>query len=492
MKKSISCALAAFLALGMVGAAGCGDKEGAVVVPTFTDKNGGVVFGAYGTPTINRSIENLPEDAYDKLGEAGFTKAWALYEGSSSATGADVFETIRKRSKVCEDTVMKLLPYAEKAGVKYYVKDWSYYGLVRDFNDRLTSEADYDRVMKEMFTSENPYLASSGYGGNICFDEPNVQEMSRLPMQIKAYNKYMAELGVEGEAYVNLLPGYVADNSASLSEDLSYTYREYVDYYFDNIAPLVGYVCYDFYPFMQNASGENYIRDNYYYNYELMAQHCKEGDYELRIIIQSHGDWTGLRNLTSIAEFRWQIYSGMAFGTREFTYYTYGGSEYTPSDVPKGSGFSLYNRKTGEYNWTYDAAKTVNNEVHAMENAYAAYAWDGVMYNHASEMIDNQLFMNLTNPLESHPRIAKVESTLDTLIGTFKVKEGEENPDAFMFVNSNDPDVDKNDQVTVQFNDARALLMYRLGQKIVVPLNKDGTYTFNLYPGEGRFVIPLK
>jgi hypothetical protein len=34
--------------------------------------------------------------------------------------------------------------------------------------------------------------------------------------------------------------------------------------------------------------------------------------------------------------------------------------------------------------------------------------------------------------------------------------------------------------------------MYRLGKKIVVPLDENGSYTFKLYPGEGRFVIPLK
>ena len=36
-----------------------------------------------------------------------------------------------------------------------------------------------------------------------------------------------------------------------------------------------------------------------------------------------------------------------------------------------------------------------------------------------------------------------------------------------------------------------ALLMYRFGQKTVVPLKKDGSYDFILAPGEGRFIIPL-
>ena len=61
-----------------------------------------------------------------------------------------------------------------------------------------------------------------------------------------------------------------------------------------------------------------------------------------------------------------------------------------------------------------------------------------------------------------------------------------------MIVNFTDPYFDKDSEVTVQFKDAKALLMYRLGQKVVIDLPKDGSYTFKLYPGEGRFVIPLK
>ena len=61
-----------------------------------------------------------------------------------------------------------------------------------------------------------------------------------------------------------------------------------------------------------------------------------------------------------------------------------------------------------------------------------------------------------------------------------------------MLVNYTDPYYDLDNTVTVQFKDAKALLMYRFGEKHVVPLKKDGTYTFELYPGEGRFIIPLK
>lgn len=48
--------------------------------------------------------------------------------------------------------------------------------------------------------------------------------------------------------------------------------RQYVDCYFENVMQIA---CCDFYPLMKSAAGENYIRDMYYYNYELMAERCK-------------------------------------------------------------------------------------------------------------------------------------------------------------------------------------------------------------------------
>jgi hypothetical protein len=91
--------------------------------------------------------------------------------------------------------------------------------------------------------------------------------------------------------------------------------------------------------------------------------------------------------------------------------------------------------------------------------------------------------------MTSHERIGKVTMTEDTIITAFKDWEGN---DAFMLLNYNDPYYNLTDRVTVQFKDAKGILMYRFGEEYVVPLNKDGTYTFELYPGEGRFIIPLK
>lgn len=121
-----------------------------------------------------------------------------------------------------------------------------------------------------------------------------------------------------------------------------------------------------------------------------------------------------------------------------------------------------------------------------------AYDWAGSMFMNASEMVDNQLLANLTSPLQSHERLEILSCTQDVLAGVFTAKEESNSAkDAFMIVNMADPLEKLDSQVTVKFSNATHLLMYRFGEKKVVELPSDGVYTFQLEPGEGRFVIPF-
>lgn len=486
VKRCLSAGLAGTLTASLlVGCAG-----GTVKEPTFKESEKGVVFSAYASPTSNGKIDKKMDEAYKKMSEAGFNKAYALYEGNSSAEGTDTYDTIEKRSVTTENVALEALQYAQKYGMKYWVRDWAFYGLGKNFED-ITTKEQFEKVISNMFDKDNKYIDHEAYGGNFGFDEPNVQEMETIAWQAEYYNKYIKENAANGgELYVNLLPAYVADNSETLSVNKDYTYRQYVDYYFEHIAPYLGYVSWDYYPFRNNGT-ENYIRDSYYYNLELMAMKAKENNCELRTFVQAKGDFTGTRALENVGDLRFQIYSGMAFGVREFIYYTYS-SDVDESNATAANGYSIYNHKNNKYTWVYDAAKLVNNEVHAMEDAYMAYDWAGTLFKNASEMVDNQLFANLTSPLESHDRMEWVSCTQDVMAGVFKANDKDnEAKDAFMIVNVTDPSEKLDNEVTVKFNNAKSLLMYRYGEKKVVELGRDGTYTFKLEPGEGRFVIPL-
>ena len=232
------------------------------------------------------------------------------------------------------------------------------------------------------------------------------------------------------------------------------------------------------------------MKTAYLSSLETIAEKCKTtrntaNPIEMRTFIQTVGDFTGLRSMSSIGDIRFQIYCSLAFGSREIKYYKY----IDENEADSKRDWSLLSYNTGEYTWLYDCAKTVNNEIHQFEDVYLNFEWEGVKYNNADPMTDNQNFANMKAENADHPRIGGFESSEDALLTYFKDKDGN---DAFMLVNFTDPYFKKDNQVTLKFNDARGLLMYRLGQRVIVPLNTDGTYTFYLYPGEGRFIIPLK
>ncbi len=465
----------------------CGKSSGKANVPVFK-KSKGVNFSAYAAPTLQGRVTEDLDDAYKKMSEAGFNKVFALYEGSSDAKGADIYETISKRSEAAQKTALIALDLCKKYNMKYWVRDWSFYGLTNQFPGQIDNEEQIKKVVEKMFDKENQYINHPAYGGNFCHDEPSMLEMDNIALQLKYYNAMIKQNStVGGSAYVNLLPSY-ANSITSLGCD---TYSEYIDYYMKKIAPLVGYISYDFYPF-RSSNNTNFVRDQYYNNLALVAEKCNKNNIELRTFIQAKGDFTGMRPLTGIADLRFEIYSNLAFGSREIIYYTYA-SGCDETNATDDDGYSIYNYKNGTYTWEYDAAKIVNNEIHDMEDAYMAYKWKGCMYKLADELIENPLLSNIGKVMKNNDRMSIVSCTNDVLAGVFNAKDKKSScKDAFMFVNATEPSDGKTSELTVKFEDTSHLLMYRYGKQIVVPVANDGTYTFNLQAGEGRFVIPLK
>ena len=461
------------------------DEDGSFEIPTF-EKSEGIRFTAYSGPTFenlasgNSNINTVTEEHVRKVAEAGFNRILALYEGGMGGGGSDVWKVIKNRAKRANEDAMKMLPLCEQFGLEYYVRDWTFYGLLTNYPGLVTTEEDYKKAIDIVFDDDCEYIYHPAYVGSFATDEPFYNDLEKVEWQVRLYKEALARKGVKGEPLVNLLPIHVSTTG------LGSTYQEYVDKYFEIIAPQVGYVSYDFYPLMSNYFAGGYVKNTYLANLLMMAKKCKDTNVELRTFMQSIGNWTGMRQMESIGDFRFQIYTNLAFGSREITYYEYA----NPYSFESGD-YALLNLQDGSYNWTYEAAKKANWEAHGMEDAYVQYDWDGVMYKNGDEDEANISFTYLENDaLETHPRVAIKKVTQDTLLTTFKHKESKD--DAFMLVNESNPHDQLNNDVTLHFNDAKGLLMYRLGQKVIVKLPASGDYTFKLYPGEGRFIIPLK
>ena len=299
--------------------------------------------------------------------------------------------------------------------------------------------------------------------------------------QVKANAEFVNEKSGHGECYVNLLPSYAS--SAQLSGaagDTTTTYEDYVKFYFDNLAGLLGYVSYDHYPFTASES----VRTNHLYDLAMMASYCKANDVELRAFVQAyHYQKTGEnvdQSLTTKAQLSWQIYSALAFGAKEISYYGY---------------YALYDWKTSTKTTAYEWAKDINNDIASFGNAFMAYDWQGVMfYDKGETSAQMQAVKNgnadtavtassnmVKSAIVSSDEVSFV-STTDTILGVFATEAGD---DAYLVANY---DLTSSSTVTLTFANATSAIVYVNGAQTTVAL-ENGVLTLNLGAGEGAFVV---
>jgi Tfp pilus assembly protein FimT len=173
----------------------------------------------------------------------------------------------------------------------------------------------------------------------------------------------------------------------------------------------------------------------------------------------------------------------MAYGVKGYKYFSY-----WTLDHDSAPNTAAMVSKKGEKTDIYYAAQKVNHEVLAFDHVYLNYDWQGTMCVLGEGNKKNKCFSMLNNPLQSHERILAVKASQDTVIGTFKDKQGN---DAFMVVNFSDPGYALSDTVELDLKGASKAVCYQNGKRTVVEAKK-GKLVLELTPGNGVFVIPLQ
>lgn len=438
---------------------------------------------AYSTPTNpdwgdgENNPNGLIERVFRDMANAGFTGLQPLREGYLKTGG----NLAMWREKSNADA-LKAMALCEKYGLKYMVRDWTFMGSFNingTAHNNASSWQEYyknggtiESGLDEMFnmSTTKAVINHPSYAGHNLWDEPDIFKMGQLIPVIRKYK----ELVPNGDPFFNLLPCYAN------TEQLGGTYSEYIDYYCDNLAPLLGYICYDYYPY-EVRNGSSYVLTSYLYNFQLVAEKAKEHGIEFRMYIQAGYFGGNSRECGGVEDYRHQMYTAMAFGVRYFIYFGYGHGM---------NDRGLVDRNLNPTQKFY-YAKQVNNEVHGIEDVMLNFNWQGIMYKNRSAYSQNPAFNYLNgfeSVMNSHPRIDNYRVNQDTVVGCFKDNEDR---DGFMFVNYADPAKKLTDKITVKFNNAKKLIVYELGERKVVDLSANGEYAFSLLPGEGRFVIPL-
>ena len=203
---------------------------------------------------------------------------------------------------------------------------------------------------------------------------------------------------------------------------------------------------------------------------------------------------TDKRALVSSKEISMQLYAGMACGAKMYGYYLYNAL----STEPENGMIDANGNQTNLYGWVQSA----NNEALPFADVLQTFTWEGAEFfsgqsdknSEAKTLVDgNDSTLNLVLDNESDGVLNGVSSaTDDILVGYYK--KGKQ--DAYMLANFNDPEqVTTENKVTLNFgncNYARVYTGTANGLKSEILKLKGGSCTFNLQPGGGCFVIPVK
>lgn len=454
------------------------------VVPSFAgEENIGII--AYGNPTVENwdSAANNPdgqtEEQWGLMKRLGFNKALALYEGRApkeinalktaltdyykenvSTAGKKkaleniyaAIDGINARSK--KDSA-KAIELSEKYGIEYYAFNDLLYGFtVFEYATGKTIPVeDYDLFLNKVL-SGNDY-SSKVFKGYFLQDEPSLSNISYTYEAVKSFKKYSS-----AEPFVNLLPGGLKDFYNGKDK----RYENYINYYFENIAPLTGFVSFDDY-----VLNDNGISVTHLVNLNMLAQKCKTGGYDLRTFIRaSENSSNGHRAITRAEDLSFQIYANLAFGATDVSYFTYDGL--VDKQTLTATALALY-------------AKKVNREVLSFGKEYRSFKWSGVTYYDYGEQ--NEAFA-LLGSSGSVRGVSSIVSTGDALMGAFE--KGENN--AYIVMNYADPISGGRTQTRIIFENATHAVVYKNGLRAVRKLN-NGKLTLDLKAGEGTFIIAV-
>ena len=434
MKKArrIICAVLATCSIASVALSGC-------IKPQLEDP----VFPTYGNDSIELGIFSSPaptQEAYDECAEAGFT--FVLLDQNVYGIDTASYKT--------------LIEYAHNAGMK---------SLPMTFG--TNDQTDFTDV--------------PGYAGKCFWDEPYYKDFDAIASWV---DEFEAKNGTDKWFFVNLFPFAAGCD----------TYEEYLQGYVDKVLSKVDgtkWFSVDTYPLCFDTRG-NYIYEKYLYILEAGAQiGLTNPDFLTHYYVQTHGHSVSsrdYRDLSSVADIRFQYNCAMAYGIEAFSAFTYpsqGGADFS-------WGHGLVNNIKIGSNWvtertpTYDYVKQANMELKEWDQVYLSFDYEGTkaVVGTLNERGYNENFERLKHNKQWLSGVTKVTATQDTLIGEFS----NNGTRAFMITNFVEPSSGQTDKVIMELASGRKAQIYINGQMTECNIvNNQIAVTLNA--GEAAFVV---
>ena len=407
-----------------------------------------------------------------------------------------------------EESLIKVLELCESKGIDAQIQ----------LHSKLTDPR--YTAYTNVFTQVYPNIDFKDYPALKSFfivDEPTWDQLEYIEDNyVSWFNNKYAESG--HEFYVNMLGGYSSwiGHIRDANGDLIYTsngdyidniatdiqkitfYNAYVNKWltiFEKIETYNKYFTIDDYPLEDNQAGvltlptdelpegyERHIAETWLLTLYNSANVAKNNDLLFGAYVQACDEQgRNFRLPTTLEEIRWQAYINMAFGAKRLVYYGY--------DQSDGGSYMTEN---GEPLDMYYFVQATNEEIAKFDHVIAAFdTWLGVKtflgenstQNTAYEKIADIELDNLTGVSND-----SVITDKDLLVGEMVDVNGNH---GYMLVGYSDPYNGETTEVTMTFDGALGLIIYRNGERTLSEDLVDGVFSTTLSAGEGIFVIPV-
>ena len=216
----------------------------------------------------------------------------------------------------------------------------------------------------------------------------------------------------------------------------------------------------------------------YFDNLDQFSTACRNHGIPFAVYIQSVS-FHHIKRLPSGADMRWQAWCVLSFGATNIEYFTYR----TPDSAAEVFLPALIDRDNSKTSRWY-AAREVNREIAAMEDAFLAYRNLGA-FTHKGE--EAGTFAQFANQYRDFAVLEEIRCGTPLLIGAFAAKEGDGY--AFTAVNLTDPGEDALPvDAAFRLADGYTAVLWQKGVCTELTADGDGFVNLTLDCGEGVFM----
>lgn len=326
-------------------------------------------------------------------------------------------------------------------------------------------------------------------GGIYMYDEPWPSDIDSLAARIPYFEshysskRFMATIRPESNTF------HLDWNGVS--------FKDYVSTYCTKVIDALGDDSYkslmmDIYPvWIKNGVKtikEFHLRDLDIFSTEASFHRARPN---LTILTVDHSTSSATYFAPDVSDIRFQLYSGMAFGIKDYTYFTFDSPGDLGSEVFKDAMWTS-NKKTD----VFDAVKTVSDEIDFFDHVYLQFTWSGTAAYLPTNLEDYSTEEASINAwkedgesvlsLSDLPLLHSISSDSPCLVGDFYDAN---NNEGFFLTDYSLPS-NKATNISMNFTDCNRAKIYHGGKVETMSLT-DNFMNLSLEPGDGAFIIPF-